>query len=342
MAKKTLLYPDVILRTSIFPAVFGMIVALLSGVSGYNIIPFSTILPLGELYEGLLTLIVVIVGIIVVQGVLEHNTDALKDKGGYSAFRPDTIDKELEKRLKRQIRIGYGIVAVLIVTVVVMHNIWLLMVGLLALMCMKMYVKTHNEWYSMFGFMMSYSVGYFAFTGYLTTSWFIGALIVGLVMKPSQSMYRLDDYLDGDLCMKNNRQIIQYYRNIFRNTLHLVSILIVGLLLYIHSGMGAYLPDLNLYVVWAIYMVGSGLMIAQLYFLKGSKTGNEINFAPLMGAVIGVELYALYVNGVINIPYMISMVIMVAVFARFWLSRHSMCNVVCCKNNKLRDVEIPK
>jgi len=341
------LYPDVIVRTSIIPALLGAFVAYYSGVAILNYISY-------------IVWLVVVIGIIVVQGIIEHGMDILHDKGGYSAFRV-ALQKEMEKgnkdivkRINKMIKIAYIICGILSVIIIVCGRYWLLLIGVMAVMSAKLYVKTHNEWYSTFGFMLSFSVGYFAFTNYLTSGWFIGAMIVGFVMKPSQAMYRLDDYLNGEF--DNNLQIIQYYRNIFRNTLHMVGLLIVALLLYIDSNIGQLLLSncIDIWMIISIYAICIMLMGMQFFSLKASKTHQEMNLAPLIFGIIASELYAVFINNDIDtiilkkqnydiIKYYISVILYILIFTRFWIKRHGMCNMVKkCGYNTLRNVKTPK
>ncbi len=330
---KVFLYPDVILRTSIFPALMGAIIAVYAGVADMS-------------WHSYCSFIAIIIGILILQGVIEHGMDVLKDKGGFSAFRPSDITDEEERKIRRSIVAGTVILFIIGGFLLSMWRPWLIIIGLMALRSAKLYVESHNEWYSVFGFMLSFSVGYFAFTNYPTTAWWIGAMIVGFLMKTSQSMYRLDDYL-GDKFDNNSLtgefkhyyQLIQYYRNVFRSTVHIVPLLIIGLLLFIHTSIGVNLVSNTDYVVYGAYIVGFVVFIAQFFKLE-NKMQQEVNLAPIFAAMVFSEIYTNY--PAISVEYIIAVIIATYAFTRFWINRHAMCNILVCTQNPLREVKIPK
>ncbi len=307
------LYIDVILRTSIFPCVFGAAVAQIAGVAIYS-------------PESAYALAIAILGILIVQGLIEHGLDILKDRGGYSAFRYKPSQQEQE-RIRRYIKLGYLLVGLLIILIVILWRPWLILMAVMAIRSAKLYVQTHNEWYSVFGFMLSFSSGYFAMTNAPTTQWLLGAMATGFIMKSSQVMYRLDDYLEGEF--NDVKQIIQYYRNIFRNSLHMVPLLFFGILI---------MPEIKInYKFWPIWAVGILIFSLQVIRLT-DKVRQEVNLLPLIASIIAVEI----LSGNASWDYLLGVSIALACFHRFWRNRHAMCNILYCPLNPIPKVKIPK
>ena len=217
------IYPDVILRTSIYPSLLGFAIALIYGYNNLYIINILNI-------PSWLVYVVAIVGIVAVQGLYEHGLDILYDRGGYSAFRDVEAVKYADKMVRTAIT-----TCVLLCVFIVLSGRWVLIpIGFFALWASRMYVRTHNEWYATFGFQLSYSVGYFSCTNLPTPEWFIGAVMVGFIYKAALAMYRLDDYLGLAGARREfprPEPLVQYYRNIMRYMLHQVPLLVLCLLL---------------------------------------------------------------------------------------------------------------
>ena len=307
MVVKKYLYLDVILRTSIFPALFGVMVAVHSSTAEITLASAAA-------------LITAITGIMIIQGIIEHSLDVLKDRGGYSAFRPEHVSEEERARLLRLVKVATASLVPLAVIMIVLKRPWELLIGVMAYRSAKLYVDTHNEWYSTFGFMLSFSAGYFAFSNAPTTAWLLGAMITGFVMKASQAMYRLDDYLEDESVLTSN--LIQYYRNVFRSTLHLVPLASAALLAY---------PAVTVnYTLWWVWLAGVGVFAAQTLKLK-DRVRQEVNITPLIASVIAVEV----ASGSLSARYLFSAAVAVYVFARFWTKRHGMCNIFTCPDNPL-------
>jgi len=312
------LYFDVILRTSIFPMLFGVTVAWHAGV-------------LEQSASSALAFLIALIGIILIQGVIEHGLDVLKDKGGFSAFRYHA-DQNEQQKITKSVRIATLMLIPLALMMIILWRPWELLIGIMAYRAAHLYVSTHNEWYSVFGFMLSFSAGYFAVTNAPTTAWVAGAMLTGFIMKASQAMYRLDDYFCDDfLSSKTNMQraLIQYYRNIFRNTLHLIPLLATAIILF---------PEVTVNLsLWYIYLAGGIIFAYQVINLK-DKTRQEVNMLPLFVAIVAVEI----ISGNISVRYLIASAITWYCFLRFWKNRHAMCNIFYCSLNPVPKTEVPR
>ena len=314
-----LLYVDVSIRTSAFPALMGFSVALATYGSADA--------------KSILALTVSLVGVIVVQG-LEHAMDVIHDKGGYSAFR----SPELEPTARRYIRVFPAIALALVAALAILERPWVIVFGLVAARMAKLYVDSHNEWYAVAGFMSAYAVGYFSATNWPSLPFLLGFTATGFIYKASLSMYRLDDYLDGELPGKE--AIIQYYRNIFRYTLHYVPVLVA--LLIAVSMNPAPLAMVQPYA-WAPWIAGFSLMALSMARYRGSYVNQE---APIHYVVAGVaipDLAAAYMAGPATLAvYSLSYAALSMILYAFWRSRHAMCNIAGCPLNPLLRVGRPK
>ena len=319
MQLSRLLYVDVSIRTSAFPAALGFAVAIMT----YGDLSVNTIL----------ALTISLIGIIVVQG-LEHALDVIHDKGGYSAFRSE----DLEPLAKRYTRAFPLLAAPLALLLLLLGRPWLVVFGLVAARMAKLYVESHNEWYATAGFMAAYAVGYFSATNWPSLPFLLGFVITGFLYKASLSMYRLDDYLDGELPGKE--AIIQYYRNIFRYTIHYVPVLTA--LLLVVAANPAPLEEVLPYA-WISWIAGFALMgIPMIRY----RAANVLQEAPIQYVVAGIsipDLVAAHIAGPkIQAIYMGAYTVLLMVLISFWRSRHAMCNIIGCPLNPLLKVERPK
>lgn len=126
---------------------------------------------------------------------------------------------------KKALKYSVALATILALINVFCERWWQLFFGVLAFRTAKIYVETHNEFYAIFGFMLSYTVGYFSATNYPTLPWLIGLLIIAFIYKASLVMYRLDDYINGEI--SSIKTLIQYYRNTMRYMLHSIPSLII-------------------------------------------------------------------------------------------------------------------
>ena len=311
-----LIYLDVIVRTSWFPALVGLSIALWSGVGVLD-------------WRTWAAFITGLVGMLVIQGMYEHALDYLRDKGGYSAFRQD-VKKPLVA--KKALKYSVIIAAILALIIVFCERWWLLLFGVLAFRTAKIYVETHNEFYAVFGFMLSYTVGYFSATNYPTLPWLIGLLIVAFIYKASLAMYRLDDYTSGEI--SSTETLIQYYRNTMRYMLHSIPLLIIVLIFSLKLSYSVEkLAPWN-YMLW---LIGFSSIC---YVLVKYRSGNVVREIPIWGIGLAVmfsdAISALLLNNMLSLLKMaIAYTIWWLIFIQFWLSRHAMCNCLKCPLNSL-------
>jgi hypothetical protein len=313
-----LLYVDVTIRTSGFPWLLGLTTALLAG---YGVVDINTVI----------AIIVSITGLILVQGY-EHALDTLHDVGGYSAFREEVLAEDAKKYIKR---FPYAML-VLLIALVVVERWWLILTGIMAVMMGRLYVKSHNEWYAVAGFMLAHMTGYFSATNTPSLAFLAGFIMTGFIYKASLSMYRLDDYLDGELPSKE--AIIQYYRNIFRYTLHYVAPLTIILLVSVK-----YPVDVSGLQPFAAisWIVGWGLMFLSMLMYKAHYVNQEAPvYLPVAGIMIP-ELVAAYKQGLLIVYVPMYLALWIILMA-FWMSRHAMCNITGCPLNPLLSVERPR
>ena len=315
-----LLYVDVSVRTSGFPAALGFAVAVLSG---YGVLDWRTAV----------ALVVSLVGIVVVQG-FEHALDTLYDEGGYSAFRSG----DLVPVARRYARVFPLLAVPLALVLVLVWRPWLIVFGLVAARMAKLYVGSHNEWYATAGFMSGFAVGYFAATNYPSLAFLAGFVLTGFLYKASLSMYRLDDYLGGEF--PGAEAVIQYYRNVFRYTVHYVPPVAVVLLLAVLNPVP--IGDVMPYA-WLSWVAGFGLMGLPVLRYRAENVYQE---APVHWVVVGIavpELVAAWMVGWgLFVLYVVLYAVIGLVLLSFWRSRHAMCNVVGCPLNPLLGVERPR
>jgi hypothetical protein len=125
---------------------------------------------------------------------------------------------------------------------------------------------------------------------------------------------------------------------VFRNTIHIVPPLIIALLLYLHSGVGGLLLDVNIYVVGAIYALMMGGFAVQLALMKKAQ-GELVNMEPIVCGIIIAEIMALAYAGAtrdwsVVVPYGCAVMLTVWAFRRFWQSRHVTCNNMKCPRHE--------
>lgn len=197
-------------------------------------------------------------------------------------------------------------------------------------------VLSHNEWYATAGFMLAYATGYFSATNTPSLAFLAGFIMTGFLYKASLSMYRLDDYLEGEL--PSREAIIQYYRNVFRYTLHYVPPLVAILLVAVTHPL-----DADALPWWAplSWLLGWGAMALPMLRYKGHLLNQE---APVHMPVLGVmapELVAAYHQGMLAV-YAPLYVALLLILLAFWVSRHAMCNVTACPLNPLLGVDRPR
>lgn len=316
MAQLTrLIYLDVIVRTSWFPALVGLAAALWTNV---GIVDWRT----------WLSLVASLIGVLVIQGMYQHSLDVLHDKGGYSAFRQG-IDEFLAKKLAR---VSLLIAAILAVIIVICQRWWLLVLGVAAVRSAKLYVESHNEFYAVFGFMLSYSIGYFSSTNYPTLVWLVGLLLIGLVYRAALPMYRLDDYLAGEL--PSQEAIIQYFRNIMRYALHMIPLLTI---LFAFSVNLEY--PVETVMPWAVipWIIGFGIMGFSIMRYKAKAVMQEAPVWAIALAIMLTDIASAYFieNYMLFLKMIVAYAIWWVIFMQFWLSRHALCNYIACPINPL-------
>ncbi len=312
-----LMYLDVIVRTSWYPAIFGIAVAYISRAGLLTV-------------KTWIAFTASILGMLAIQGLYQHSLDIMHDKGGFSAFRSEAeISLDKAKKISKASLI---IAAILAVIIVFTERWWLLLLGVAAVRTAKLYVESHNEYYAVFGFMLSYSVGYFSATNYPTLPWLIGLLLVGFVYRASLAMYRLDDYLEGEI--PSTYAIIQYYRNIMRYTLHMIPLLITILLASIVT-VKYYVNVLPLHMLIIVWGLGFGYMGFNLLKYRAKAVLQEAPVWAVALAIMITDLYSSYIVGDLLNLMKTSIIYAVwwLIFYQFWISRHAMCNYVKCPIN---------
>ena len=315
-----MLYIDVSIRTSIFPMLLGLTVAVASGAGTLD-------------WRTMLALVASVVGVIVVQG-FEHAYDVLRDKGGFSAFR----SSDLEPVAERYVRIFPLLAAPLLAAIIVAERPWLIITGAGAARMSKLYVESHNEWYAVAGFMLAYATGWFTATNVLTLPFLAGFVLTGFIYKASLSMYRLDDYLDGE--MPSVYATIQYYRNIFRYTLHYTPILVAILVVSVTHPLPVYRVLPYGYAAW---LAGWAAMAAYAMRYRGNRLNQEAPIWTVILPVAATDMYAAYtVSAKMLALYAILYATLAMIVYAFWESRHAMCNITRCGLNPLRYVSKPR
>jgi len=315
-----LIYLDVIVRTSWFPALAGLSIALWSGIGVLD-------------WKTWIAFITSLIGMLVIQGMYEHALDYLRDKGGYSAFRQD-IGKPLIA--KKALKYSVALAAILALIIVFCERWWLLFFGVLAFRTAKIYVETHNEFYAVFGFMLSYTVGYFSATNYPTLPWLIGLLIIAFIYKASLVMYRLDDYINGEI--SSIKTLIQYYRNTMRYMLHSVPLLIIILVFSLKLSYPVEKIIPWNYVLWIIGFSGI------CYVLIRYRNKNIIREVPIWSAGLTI-MFSDAISAAFSDDMLLLLKIIAAyaiwwiIFVQFWISRHAMCNYLNCPLNPLVSME---
>ena len=312
-----LIYLDVIVRTSWYPAILGIAVAYISNIGLLTI-------------KTWIAFFASILGMLTIQGLYQHSLDIVHDKGGFSAFRGEA--KVSIDQAKRMSKASLIIAAILAIIIAFTERWWLLLLGVAAVRTAKLYVESHNEFYAVFGFMLSYSVGYFSATNYPTLPWLIGLLLIGFVYRASLAMYRLDDYLDGEIPSKY--AIIQYYRNIMRYTLHMIPLLIIILLASITT-VKYYVHVISPYLLFIIWGLGFGYMGFNMLKYKAKAVLQEAPVWAIALAVMITDVYTSYIVGDILNAVKAALIYSVwwLIFYQFWTSRHAMCNYVKCPVN---------
>jgi len=311
-----LIYLDVILRTSCFPALVGLSIALWTNV-GVNE------------WKTWVAFIACLVGMFTIQGMYEHALDYLRDKGGYSAFRQDI---EKPSVAKKALKYSFVIASILALIIILCERWWLILFGIAAFKTAKLYVVRHSEAYAVFGFMLSYRVGYFSATNYPTLPWLIGLLLIGFLYKAALPMYRLDDYLAGEL--PSNEAIIQYYRNIMRYLLHTVPLLIIILVF----SMRLTYPVEKI-IPWAItlWILGFGALGYNIMRYKAKAVMQEAPIWAVALAVMGSDILSATISGntVLFLKMLAAYAVWWLIFTQFWRSRHALCNLINCPMNPL-------
>jgi len=312
-----LIYLDVVVRTSWYPAILGIAVAYISNIGSLTI-------------KTWIAFIASILGMLAIQGLYQHSLDIVHDKGGFSAFRGEA--KVSIDQAKRVSKVSLIIAAILAIIIAFTERWWLLLLGVAAVRTAKLYVESHNEFYAVFGFMLSYSVGYFSATNYPALPWLIGLLLVGFVYRASLAMYRLDDYLDGEI--PSTYAIIQYYRNIMRYTLHMVPLLTVILLVSI-TNIKYYVHVLPTYISILAWGLGFGYMGFNMLRYKAKAVLQEAPVWAVALAVMVTDIYSSYTVGdmlnIVKTAFTYSAWWLI--FYQFWVSRHAMCNYAKCPVN---------
>ncbi len=312
-----LIYLDVIVRTSWYPAILGFSLAYFSKLGDLSLNTW-------------VAFIAGIFGMLIIQGLYQHSLDVIHDKGGFSAFRSEVSVSE--KQAKKMSRMSIILAATLAIIIVFTQRWWLLLLGVAAIRAAKLYVESHNEFYAVFGFMLSYSVGYFSVTNYPTLVWLIGLLLVGFVYRASLAMYRLDDYTSGEL--PTTYAIIQYYRNIMRYALHMIPLLAALLVISI-AQIKYYVSNLPLHLAVAAWALGFGYMGLKLLKYKAKAVLQEAPVWAVALAIMVTDIYSSYLTGnLLNMAKIIgSYGVWWLIFYQFWVSRHAMCNYVACPIN---------
>ena len=314
-----LLYLDVTLRTSGFAWLYGFATALAT----YGVVDWHTVV----------AAVAGIVGIIAVQGY-EHALDVLHDRGGYSAFR----SSDLVAVAQRYFRPFTILMVVLAILVTVSLRPWLFLAAVMAVAMARLYVLSHNEWYATAGFMLAYMTGYFSATNTPSLAFLLGFIATGFIYKASLSMYRLDDYLDGELPGKE--AIIQYYRNIFRYTLHYVPVLVALQI----AAIIRHVPEPAL-PWWAplSWVAGFAAIAVPAARYRAHLVSQE---ALIHYPVIGIMLPELYAAATVSAKllalYLAGYSALLLILLAFWTSRHALCNVTGCPLNPLLNIKRPK
>ncbi len=312
-----LIYLDVIVRTSWYPAILGLAIAYMCDLGDLSL-------------KTWVAFVTSILGMFVIQGLYQHSLDIVHDKGGFSAFRSEA--KVGEHQARRIAKVSLIVASVLALIIVFTERWWLLLIGIVAVRTAKLYVESHNEFYAVFGFMLSYCAGYFSVTNYPTLPWLIGLLLIGFVYRASLAMYRLDDYLNGE--MPSIYAIIQYYRNMMRYALHMVPILTVILLVSV-ANVKYYVQKMPVHMLAIVWGLGFGYMGYQLFKYKAKAVLQEAPVWAIALVVMITDLYSSYTMG--NTLNLAKIAVMYAVwwfiFYQFWTSRHAMCNYIKCPAN---------
>jgi len=312
-----LIYLDVIVRTSWYPAILGLAIAYMCDLGDFS-------------FKTWVAFVTSILGMLVIQGLYQHSLDIVHDKGGFSAFRSEA--KVTESQARKLARVSLIVAAILALIIVFTERWWLLLIGIVAVRAAKLYVENHNEFYAVFGFMLSYCAGYFSVTNYPSLPWLIGLLLVGFVYRASLAMYRLDDYLSSEI--PNTYAIIQYYRNIMRYALHIIPILTVILLISV-ANVKYYVHKMPVHMLAIVWSLGFGYMGYKLFKYKAKAVHQEAPVWAIALAVMITDLYTTYTmsNTLSFIKIAVMYIVWWLIFYQFWASRHAMCNYVKCPVN---------